>query len=658
MSQQNLNSQSTESSVVQLCGYLNKLSGKGPLRGFKRKWFVYSPTNCKLYFYRTRDDLLPLGEIDIRRATFSLPWPNKNPSVFNIVSFDKEFILEASDSQSCLYWLKQLQKLRRDYIVELANKFGVKLANYEDDSNLNKSQMTDSTASGSIFYDDNCHVENKLVNPIDAVPKIKHEEIINELTTHPPAKHRIFPNVFKIKKHEHQQQQQQTPSAPSTPQKRKSDKFENKCLKCKEAEEQIVSLSDDLSAIENELQASREVIKLLQQQLEIMNHEKQLLHDICKKGTNIPSQDYVDHLTKLNEEVSKLKVELRHSEYDKESLQNELQKVKNENHKYIEEISAMKELIESRDKTVVTLTNEIFDLETENRIHKRSISSMNQVISSNQVTSSNQANDFKTNSNQDKQQTKELEDLRDRVKAYEQQNEFLNREIIELNEIRNVIEMKEHQSQTKITDLEAKCSQIQSKLLALLKEIKQSISETKDSKANNESIITNDTVLTLVNRLLEENSLDIPLSWRQGNRRSTSSNDSSTLKNCDCDDMGFYIKSNNQSTDFNDMISSPSISVSASSMSYEPYAITNKNINTINDEISDNKSNSIWRSKWDAFVGNLNNHELTKSQELKSMLRTGIPQEYRGKVWKAMIYARLKGKCNELGNTIIQLFSF
>ena len=647
MSQPNLNSQATESSVVQLCGYLNKLSGKGPLRGFKRRWFVYSPANCKLYFYRTRDDLLPLGEIDIRRATFSLPWPNKNPSVFNIVSFDKEFVLEASDSQSCLYWLKQLQKLRRDYIVELANKFGVKLASYEDDSSLNKSQMTDSTASSSIFYDDNCDVDNKLVNPIDAVPKIKHEEIINELTTHPPAKHRIFPNVFKMKKHEHHQQQ--IPSAPSTPQKRKPDKFENKCLKCKEAEEQIVSLSDDLSAIEHELQASREVIKLLQQQLEILNNEKQLLHDICKKGTNIPSQDYVDHLTKLNEEVSKLKVELRHSEYDKETLQNELQKVKNENNKYIEEISAMKELIESRDKTVVTLTNEIFDLETENRIHKRSISSMNTILSSNQT------HDVKINSNQDKQLTKELEDLRDRVKAYEQQNEFLNREIIELNEIRNVIEMKEHQSQTKITDLEAKCSQIQSKLLALLKEIKQSINETKDSKVNNESIVTNDAVLTLVNRLFEENSLDIPLSWRQGNRRSTSSNDSSNFKNCDCDDMGFYIK-NNQSTDLNDMISSPSISVSASSMSYEPYTNTNKNINTINDEIADNKSNSIWRSKWDAFVGNLNNHELTKSQELKSMLRTGIPQEYRGKVWKAMIYARSKGKYNELGNTIIQLF--
>ena len=133
-----LTSDSNVDDSRQLSGYLNKLSSRGPLRAMRKRWFVFNGNNCVLYYYRTRDDLLPLGEIDIRRATFTI----KSQTVFTILSMDREMTLEANDSQQCLHWLTSLQNLRKKYIIGLAKKFGVKLAlnnisqdiNYDIDS--------------------------------------------------------------------------------------------------------------------------------------------------------------------------------------------------------------------------------------------------------------------------------------------------------------------------------------------------------------------------------------------------------------------------------------------------------------------------------------------------------------------------------------------
>ena len=56
-----------------LCGYLNKYKegARGIGRNFKKRWFVYVDTSCKLLYYRTPSDILPLGEIDIANASFS-----------------------------------------------------------------------------------------------------------------------------------------------------------------------------------------------------------------------------------------------------------------------------------------------------------------------------------------------------------------------------------------------------------------------------------------------------------------------------------------------------------------------------------------------------------------------------------------------------------
>ncbi|XP_069564809.1 TBC1 domain family member 2B [Brachyistius frenatus] len=99
-----------------LCGYLNKLSGKGPLRGYKPRWFVYDPRKCYLYYFKTPQDALPLGHIEIGDACFIYDVEGEEGQ-FEIRTADKEFLLKAPSRQVMNYWLQQLQQKRWEYSI-------------------------------------------------------------------------------------------------------------------------------------------------------------------------------------------------------------------------------------------------------------------------------------------------------------------------------------------------------------------------------------------------------------------------------------------------------------------------------------------------------------------------------------------------------------
>lgn len=84
-----------------LCGYLTKLSGKGPLRGYKPRWFVYDPRKCYLYYFKTPQDALPLGHIEIGDACFSYDMEAEEGQ-FAIYTGGKEFLLKVPTSQHCV----------------------------------------------------------------------------------------------------------------------------------------------------------------------------------------------------------------------------------------------------------------------------------------------------------------------------------------------------------------------------------------------------------------------------------------------------------------------------------------------------------------------------------------------------------------------------
>ncbi|XP_048476068.1 TBC1 domain family member 2A-like [Rhincodon typus] len=97
-----------------LCGYLNKLGGKGPLKGCKTRWFVYDQKTCHLYYFRTTQDNSPLGRIDLSNAAFNY-CVEADEGTFEISTPQKDYTLKAKNKDAMMYWLQQLQQKRWEH---------------------------------------------------------------------------------------------------------------------------------------------------------------------------------------------------------------------------------------------------------------------------------------------------------------------------------------------------------------------------------------------------------------------------------------------------------------------------------------------------------------------------------------------------------------
>uniref|UniRef100_A0A8C8VFM7 TBC1 domain family member 2 n=1 Tax=Pelusios castaneus TaxID=367368 RepID=A0A8C8VFM7_9SAUR len=104
-------SPSREGPRKKLCGYLNKLGAKGPVKAWKSRWFFYDENKCHLLYYRTAQDVNPLGSIDLSSAGFDCK-VEASEGVFEIRTPNKVFILKAINRQAMMYWLQQLQMKR------------------------------------------------------------------------------------------------------------------------------------------------------------------------------------------------------------------------------------------------------------------------------------------------------------------------------------------------------------------------------------------------------------------------------------------------------------------------------------------------------------------------------------------------------------------
>ena len=69
-----------------LQGWLHhRARGIGNLKGTRMRWFVFGDENCKLYYYRDPQDLLPVGEFSIATASFYFDGGNtEKPGQFQI----------------------------------------------------------------------------------------------------------------------------------------------------------------------------------------------------------------------------------------------------------------------------------------------------------------------------------------------------------------------------------------------------------------------------------------------------------------------------------------------------------------------------------------------------------------------------------------------
>lgn len=495
-----------------------------------------------------------------------------------------------------------------------------------------------------------------------------------------------------------------------------------------------MNTSDDLDAVDGELKASRQVISLLQRQLELFRVEKEGLEKLIISQSNYKHKNDVDsnqflivnssecldqehsesqasdiinnddsqlsdkkdngplgetqkmllgliqeQLYAKDEEIVKLKFTLKETQNDKEQLALQVHLLEEDTTKLKSENLILNENLALRDQTIVSLSNEVFeqsgvnvvaDLKQSNNSRRQSL-----FIGGDAASNTNQQSLFKAQ--------RQIAKLIDTVDAYKKTNELLSNNVMSLTERCTEAEKKEIETRSQCQELEAKCCQIQSKLLSLLKEIEQSTKQQQENskeegtvKKTCADVICSESVTLLIKRLLEDKSLDIPLSWKEGNSKSTRDNfkdDKSgnklRLNKCECDELGFYIETyddqlvttttttsgsnqtspNKRSSNLIDSASSSSRfnlptldeSIEANEQnSFSEDNVSRERRNTIGRHLSVDSSKSDesrWHLKWDYFIKDFDCIDIYKSKEFKSLLRSGVPQEYRCKIWKTLI---------------------
>ncbi|KAA0709656.1 TBC1 domain family member 2A [Triplophysa tibetana] len=118
----NVDSGGSSSPGPKLCGYLSKQGG--PLKSWKTRWFTFEEKSCQLFYYRTAQDINPLGKVDLSRGTFSYPLLG-DEGIFHIQTPERTFILKAPNRDAQMYWLQQMQLKRASYREQHAGHFSL-----------------------------------------------------------------------------------------------------------------------------------------------------------------------------------------------------------------------------------------------------------------------------------------------------------------------------------------------------------------------------------------------------------------------------------------------------------------------------------------------------------------------------------------------------
>uniref|UniRef100_A0A0M3IRM3 RH1 domain-containing protein n=1 Tax=Ascaris lumbricoides TaxID=6252 RepID=A0A0M3IRM3_ASCLU len=197
----------------------------------------------------------------------------------------------------------------------------------------------------------------------------------------------------------------------------------------------------------------------------------------------------------------------------------------------------------------------------------------------------------------------DVTEMRDLVEGYRGQNMFLNQEVLELQRIVQSLEDRERRIIRQNFDIEACYYQLKSRYIMVLNHFK---AEDQASRVLEPGVIE---------ELIDETN------WTAEKRKLA--NDRTELRLTDS--LGFYLDNNKKqhrrmnSTDMLDV---------AVHLKVKSDEIIGKK------ELEQSPQYIDWLQKWDGFLVNTVSRPLKPSDELKALIRTGVPKTYRGRVWK------------------------
>uniref|UniRef100_A0A8C9U6S1 TBC1 domain family member 2B n=1 Tax=Scleropages formosus TaxID=113540 RepID=A0A8C9U6S1_SCLFO len=609
-----------------LCGYLNKLTGKGPLRGFKPLWFVYDPRKCYLYYFKSAQDGLPMGHIDIADACFRYDVEGEEGQ-FEILTAGKQVLLKAPSKQMMLYWMQQLQqkrwefcntrgsthrdswcsptllhpstglvandvgkepsesmeKVRSDFAMETSvedaagapsarNTTGHFLKQWSSDLRHSMSQLRPGRGNDSrrsIFYTTNSD-EWEIV---DSTSKELQEHMaVQESSKKPHAEtHRnstgsVFTFDFGKSSSRSKRPFLRDVMGSGKPGRSvDSSPVDFNGSKPSETQLRLQSQQEELSRLGEELASQKELVRLLQQTLRSSQCERP--HALSGEGP----QDQSPLLQEKNGQIQALCGHMEKLALEKENLQQELKSLKNKVGEMNDQLEMLMETIQAKDEVIIRLSQE-------------SSTSGGSASSPDCGSPSSACKELQ-----------ELNNLRDSLQGYKTQNKFLNKEILELTVLRRNAEAREKALEAKYTALEAKLCQVESKYLVLLQEVKNPVCSSSEENPARE----------VISRLLED-ALQADTADQQ---------EHAIFKPHPVSEYDVYGFKTVPEDDEEEMLVA------------KVRALDLKSLSLADQEVSVGV-------KWDNYLAGMMNRDMVRSPELKALIRTGVPHEHRSKVWR------------------------
>ncbi|NWZ66410.1 TBD2A protein, partial [Acrocephalus arundinaceus] len=588
-----------------LCGYLSKLGIKGPIKTWKSRWFFYNENKCCLLYFRTAQDVNPLGSIDLSSASFDCKMEN-GEGVFEIRTPSRAFTLKAISKQAMMYWLQQLQ-MRRWEFCNTQSRF--------PSSGILSCSFAFLSYFGFTFVDvvDNEDFLPLVKTPTEAVGlkaaslpapqtstalqniSLKHPWTEIQNTVHNICGSKQLwgnnANVFSFDEfQEHPENVDEEQEAeveagcagdcelngktgPRLNWIRKARWMNSgfpgseELLREKNSVDKVIVLQQQILTLTEEVKSQKELVKLLHKALEAAQQEKRVSSMYLTAPEDKDRLELVRHKVR---QIADLTSRLKALEQEKKELEQILTLRDSHIQELKEHVQLLMEKNHAKQEVIMTLTEQI----------ARELSDPLQ-----------EANTITVETLYKQQE--EIEHLKDDIDAYKTQNQFLNSEIHQVTRLWTSVAENEKALLMKCACLQARNCQLESKYLTVLRKLQEAVPGLPNSHAE------------LVKKLIQE-----ALQWDVKEEAEETFNLNPVNE---YDEYGFMTVPDHEIEDWKLLAKIQALEI---------------------------KSNKLWsheivekplRDRWNS-IGKLN-----PSAELKSLIRSGIPVEHRQWVWRWMV---------------------
>ncbi|XP_049612816.1 TBC1 domain family member 2A [Syngnathus scovelli] len=560
-----------------LCGFLQKQGG--PLRAWKRRWFTYEEKQNQMFYYRTPQDVTPLGRVDLSSATFTYPL-KAEMGTFHIETPERTYTLKAVTQDLMLYWLQQLQLKRWQHRQNQTN------ACPDATSTDDFLPMLKSPAG---LVGEEAASESPQRTPL-ANMSIKHPFIQIQNTVHSFRKRssQEWPqSVFYVQAPAGgasaangtgttsmspaglvgRAAEDGASGAPLDSPRRKKN-LSSSTRTATMSSETVSRLRRDKEMLTEEVKAQKELVWLLHKTLEAAQREKRTCADfMAAEG-----------------EQERLEL-LRHRERQAADLLGRVERAQ-------AAAEATRRDLDQRDLQVAQLQDEIRKLTEENRAKREVIIKLSEHVAA--CVSAPPSWTPPTCAPDSLRQLKQrVEDLKDDIEAYKTQNKFLNSEIFQLTKLWRKSSEQERSLMVKCAYLEAWQCQAESRYLGVLRELQENRSLDPDQQR---------TIQKMVEDALQGQAKNIKASTNSLH-----------------DEYGFKII--------------PDYEVEDVKLLAKIQALEIRSHNLLRQEGRERPL----LSRWAQYLAGRSDDDFCPSPELKGLLRAGVPPEYRQRVWRCLV---------------------